>query len=758
MNQNLNLLCLTAALAVLGCSPSASNTSTPVEQPLSGHERMKLELKEIADDTPMFHPYLGSTDVERLSVPVKHAELHGETDKGFRLWESYYKLGKSEVRLGRLQQGIDHLEKAYEISKQINFNADMVVRDNIKSGVNANIKYKNQSRFYLGVAYLRLGETENCCAQNNSESCILPIKGGGLHTKTVGSTQAIRYFTEILEEKANLADANEQLEHKMSAKWLLNIAYMTLNRWPQDVPEKYRVDEDFFIEKEGFPTFKNIMPELALDTFNLCGGAIVDDFDGDHHLDVVTSTWDTQGNMKFFHNNGDGTFEDRTSASQLADFFGGLNMVQADYDNDGDLDIYVLRGAWLQESGEHPNSLLQNNGNGVFTDVTFEAGLGEKRFPSKTAAWADFDNDGDLDLFVGNEATRRKAYASQLFQNNGDGTFTDVAREYGITQPMFAMGCSWGDYDNDRFPDLYVSTGFSNPKFALRDGGPNRLYHNLAGKSFDNVAEELNVTKPIAGFPTWFWDYNNDGNLDIYASCASGPVGVLVSDIRFGLNCLYQGDGTGKFENVAEKMKLDYPSQPMGANFGDINGDGFPDFYLATGNIQYSELRPNIMFLNVQGSQFENVTYSGGFGHLQKGHGVAFADFDSDGDQDVYVQLGGAWPGDKYNDALFKNPGFGNHWITVKLVGTTSNRSAIGARIKIDIIEGDKTRSIYKWVNSGGSFGGNPLQQNIGLGTAEIIKSIEVYWPTSDSTQAFTDVSLDQMILITEGSDEYQEF
>ena len=149
------------------------------------------------------------------------------------------------------------------------------------------------------------------------------------------------------------------------------------------------------------------------------------------------------------------------------------------------------------------------------------------------------------------------------------------------------------------------------------------------------------------------------------------------------------------------------------------------------------------------------MTYAGGFGHLQKGHGVSFADLDNDGDQDVFEQMGGAFPGDRFGNALYENPGFGSHWITVKLEGVQSNRSAIGARIRADVVDGREGRSIYRHVNSGGSFGGNPLRQTIGLGKASRIERLEVFWPTTGLTQTFTDLPVDRVIYIVEGEASY---
>lgn len=399
-----------------------------------------------------------------------------------------------------------------------------------------------------------------------------------------------------------------------------------------------------------------------------------------------------------------------------------------------------MRGAWLGENGLHPNSLLRNDGGLRFTDVTFEVGLGEKWCPTKTAAWADFDNDGLLDLYLGNETSESVSAPCQLFRQQPDGTFVDVAEQAGVADLVFSMGAAWGDYNDDRYPDLYLSLM-----------GPNKLYRNNRDGTFTDVATEAGVVDPDPSFPTWFWDYNNDGRLDIYVGCTSGTVGVLASDIRFEMMHLYRNNGDGTFEDVAEEAGLHYPASPMGANFGDLDNDGFPDFYLATGNTAYSEIQPNVMFHNRGGKHFDNVTMAGGFGHLQKGHGVSFADIDNDGDQDVYVQLGGAYAGDRFNDALFENPGFQNYSVTLKLEGTRSNRSAIGARIRLEIDEQGSKRTVHHQVSSGSSFGANPLQQAIGIGKAESIDRLQIYWPKSNTTQTFTNVAADRAYLVVEG-------
>jgi len=189
----------------------------------------------------------------------------------------------------------------------------------------------------------------------------------------------------------------------------------------------------------------------------------------------------------------------------------------------------------------------------------------------------------------------------------------------------------------------------------------------------------------------------------------------------------------------------------MGANFGDLDNDGFLDFYLGTGAPTYTALMPNLLYRNQNGRSFVDISSSSGTGHLQKGHGVSFADLDNDGDEDIFENLGGAVPGDKYNTVLFANPGHGNNWISIKLIGVKSNRAAIGAKIKLTLQEaGTKLAIRYREVSSGGSFGSSPLMQHIGIGKATRIASIEITWPTSRTRQEFNNVLPNQFIEIKE--------
>ena len=687
------------------------------------HQQMQSMLIEVQSRTPYENLFLGDADYRQATD--KLATANTTSDQIASLWSRAPKA----LRLGKTDEAIADYERVRSLMSQVgNSMGEAKLRE-----------FEVDLHYALAIAYMRKGETENCVHCRTGESCILPIRGTGLHKQQNGSKQAIENLLTVLDRSPD----------HLPARWLLNIAHMTLGTYPDAIPAPFLIPSKVFESEMSFPKFNNIAADVGLDTFGLAGGTIIDDFDGDHLLDIIVSDWNVTAELRYFKNNGDGTFTERGHEAGFAGIFGGLQIRQVDYDNDNDLDILVLRGGWMEVGSLCPNSLLENNGRGEFRDVTLKAGLGDIHLPTQTAEWADFDNDGLVDLYIGNEKS-----PNQLFKNQGGGRFVDIATSAGVADSSFTKGVSWGDFDNDRFPDIYVSNL----------NGPNRLFRNNHDGTFRDVANELNVAGPHASFPVWFWDFNNDGVLDIFVGgydLSEGIQGFVADTLcipnKAERDQLYQGDGHGGFTNVSESTGVARVTLPMGSNFGDMDGDGFLDYYLGTGYIDYDALIPNRAFLNRGGKRFQDVSAAAGLSHLQKGHGVAFADIDQDGDNDIFIVLGGAYPGDGFTRALFQNPGFGNHWITIKSVGTITNRGAIGARIRVVVDDHGTQRSIYRTVNSGGSFGGNPLRQHIGIGAAEKIELIEVSWPTSNSVQEFRNVAIDQFIEITEGKSNFRQ-
>jgi hypothetical protein len=217
---------------------------------------------------------------------------------------------------------------------------------------------------------------------------------------------------------------------------------------------------------------------------------------------------------------------------------------------------------------------------------------------------------------------------------------------------------------------------------------------------------------------------------------------------------LYRNNRDGTFSDVTQAARLNKVMLGMGLNFGDLDNDGYLDFYAGTGNPDLTTLIPNRMFRNASGKFFQEVTHSGNFGHLQKGHGIAFADINNDGTQDVFAQMGAAYTGDTAYSSLYANPGHGNHWLTLQLEGVQTNRGAYGARIKVTVRTAHGTRDIYKTVGPGASFGCNPRRQEIGLGKAEKIETVGIYWPVSRKTQTLQGLKPNSFYRIREDRDE----
>ena len=270
------------------------------------------------------------------------------------------------------------------------------------------------------------------------------------------------------------------------------------------------------------------------------------------------------------------------------------------------------------------------------------------------------------------------------------------------------------------------------------------------------MTKAAGLAEPIASFPCWFFDYDNDGWEDIFvcglpAECDPWSVSIWGNPVTVSTRDSIITTGTEPLPTWRRRSGLDTIVLGMSGNFGDLDNDGYLDFFIGTGEPYYTALVPNRMFRNDGGRRFQDVTTAGGFGNLQKGHGTAFADINNDGHQDIYHVLGGAYTGDKYYTALYANPGHDNHWVKLQLEGVESNRSALGARIRVIVSTATGERSIHRTVSTGGSFGANPLRKHIGLGDAESIKAIEIFWPTTGRTQRIPGVPMERFYKIKEG-------
>lgn len=502
------------------------------------------------------------------------------------------------------------------------------------------------------------------------------------------------------------------------------------------------------------------------------GGLGLLDYDGDGDLDVFLvngSTLDriaggtnVPGGPKngLFRNNGDGTFTDVTDKAGIALPNWGMGCVAADYDNDGDQDIYLT--AYGQ------NRLYRSNGDGTFTDVAVSAGVADSRW-STGAAFGDYDRDGYLDLYVANYLDRAsvlerktshpcqwkgldvfcgplglKGAPDVLYRNNGDGTFSDVTVEAGVPDNRCDYGFAvlFADYDSDGWPDIFVAN----------DSTPNLLYHNDGNGHFREVALRAGVAysqdgKEQAGMGAAFGDYDNDGRQDI-----------VVTNFANDYNTLYHNEGNGFFLDATLSAALGAGSLPYvawGVGFIDYDNNGLLDLFIANGHVypQIDRLnlaeetyrQPKQVYRNLGNGTFRDISDSLGPALEERNvsRGCAFGDIDNDGDIDVLVANLDHPP------TLLRNDG-GNaagHYLEIKLRGNRSNRDGVGAKVLIQVGGVTQTREVA----AGTSFlSANDLRLHFGLATATTVDLIEVRWP-SGAVDRLAGVPADRLLLVEEG-------
>ena len=462
--------------------------------------------------------------------------------------------------------------------------------------------------------------------------------------------------------------------------------------------------------------------------FMYIGGIVVADFNGDGYTDIyITNGIDTLGvdyPNQLYINNGNLTFTERALSAGVADMNEmnqGWGAVAGDIDNDGDMDIYVsnYKNDFF-DSFSSVNKLFLNDGNANFRDVTEAAGVGDPG-PSTSAAMADIDNDGFLDIYVLNRTQVKDDYANTLYRNNGDGTFTDITVASGTGDLGTGLAVGFFDYDNDRFMDIYVVNEFE------RDV----LYHNNRDGTFTNTESVLNI--PFgAGMGVDFSDIDNDGDQDIY-------IANLWTDF------LIMNNGDGTFSYDAATLPETDNTMAWGVTFFDYNNNGWED--VVNGSMiwpdNYGEV--NVFYLNNADGSFTETAASFGIAEGGDGRASAIADFNNDGYMDIIMMnvLRGNPMG---TPILYINNNIDYNYITIRLQGTFSNRNGIGAKIKVEA--GSSVQ--IKEVTAGSSFASmNTLDIGFGLMRAAIVDKITVYWP-SGNVQVLTNVTPNQIMTITE--------
>jgi hypothetical protein len=601
--------------------------------------------------------------------------------------------------------------------------------------------------FWLAVSYQRWAEADNCAVagheggQSPAGRCALPVSTP--YTRTHAAERAAAGFRRLLDRY----DPDNPLY-----RWLLDFTSMTLGRYPAGVPPRYRLSgpvQDLFYGAVGRArraeyahlSFSDRAPELNAAVNDAGKGVAVEDFDGDGYLDIVTGG--TFSDLRFLHNDRGRGFVDRTREIGLAGIDQPYMITAADYDNDGRMDLFV--GRPFQRF-----MLLRNQPSGTFADVTFETGLlagepkpGEAVFTT-ISAWADVDGDGYLDLFVGSFGVKipgakgllaGKPMSSRFFLNReirpGVRGFLDATKEYGLSgvvEDQVFLGATFGDFDGDGWDDLFLSSFSRNRSVLLR---------NVGGKRFE-ATDLVRSSRP--GFLASFVDVDHDGRLDIFwtsANTAFSAAKNVLSDTGASTHTILLQRG-GRFEDRPDLFRDRLAIGSMGASFGDLDNDGCYDFYLGTGDPESWFIMPSLMYIGESDGtrctgRAKNISMLGGFGTVQKGHGIVFSDFNEDGKQDVYSSLGGMWPADNWPHQLFVNESrLENTWVKIRLRGRRTNRFGVGATIRVRAATagGEEVVRYYHMDNKTG-FGSAPYLAHIGLARAVRIDAVDVYWPGS---------------------------
>ncbi len=592
-----------------------------------------------------------------------------------------------------------------------------------------------EAMLQLGLAEFRLGEADK--AAERFENIIQNYRRhsgayyylGVYHLRHGNLEKAVTNFKESLRLKPRDPET----------LWNLWTAYSKLGGYPEELPDEFKIIVSLTDNRQRITDnqLTDIAPDLKMDKVDGGRGSAWGDYDNDGDQDIVAVG--TYQPHALYRNNGDGTFTDVAAQAGIADPRGGWGSLFADYNNDGYLDLYITRGGW---SGAAENTLYHNNGDGTFTDVTHAAGVADPQ-SSFCAAWADYDNDGHLDLYIADGVIGDGA-ANVLYHNNGDGTFTNTAEFAGVADTGNSLGTAWGDYDKDGYIDLHV----------VNFGQSNVLYRNNGDGTFTDVTPTTGMNLPVTdAFVTFFLDVDNDADLDIFIS-NSGSFRAFIEGQITGAaphdgdrQVLYRNNGDGTFTDVTRESGLYHAFGAMGANFGDIDSDGYVDIYLATGAPQMGRLERDALFRNNGDGTFTDATFALGLGNIGKGHGVTFGDIDTDGDVDIYVPVGGAFIGDQWHNLFYQNTGTGNNWLNLRLVGGKSNRDGIGAKVTLHV--GDSV--IYREVSGGCGFGStNSLPLEIGLKAWTKVDVLEIVWP-SGQVDTHRNLSVNQRLVVTEG-------
>ena len=586
------------------------------------------------------------------------------------------------------------------------------------------------ARLELGRTFMKCGLLEEAVKELDIAAQTPSVARRALYESMVANYRLGQYATAM---HAGRLCLEHDLADDQARYWLWLTAQKT-NGYADVVPTAMRMQVVAGYHATNLE-FEDVAAEIGLDKTSGGRGTAVFDSNGDGTLDVLIAG--AHAGCSLYRNNGDGTFTDISTGSGLDKCVYAFAIAVGDYDNDGLPDLFVTGLGFFDGQG----ILLRNNGDGTFTNVTKAAGLNIWG-PAFTATWIDYDGDGYLDLFVVNNlgGLFNRKTPNRLFHNNRNGTFTEVTKAAGLQTLWPSLGAAWGDFRNIGRPDLFIS-----------NLGRAQMFHNNGDGTFTDVSRQAGIDTPAIGSVCLCCDIDNDGWLDIVQFTYSRPQDAIHT-LRTGQGPnggspmrVFRNNRDGTFTNIAPQLGLTGCWGTMSGAIGDVANNGYLDLFLGNGDARIDRTEPSILFEN-DGHHFHNVSFAAGLPFTGKGHGVNIADLAGDGRLHLIVGAGGLYPGDLLTTTVHRPKQLPGNYLNVRLVGTRSNRDAIGARLKLWA----GGREQHRLVSGGSGFGCLPYEQHFGLGELTQIDWLEIRWP-SNHWQRLDRPPINQTLRVVEG-------
>lgn len=586
----------------------------------------------------------------------------------------------------------------------------------------------NTFTYNVALAQILGGDRDNRNAGVDNKLFTLPIPKGIEVPHTEGYKAAVKLLESHLFKVSDDEDC----------KYLLNLAYMKLGKYPQKPFSGWRMSEDSFVDEMTIGTFREIASEIGLEAETQAGSIVVDDFDLDFDDDVLISSGGFNDSLRYFENIGNGQFVERTEDAGLSNIRGISNLSAGDINKDGLPDIYAMRGTYMGPFGKNGSlhDVVLLNRKGRFEDITPDH-MREWAAPTSMAFFRDMNMDGWLDIVAIPSTQQEGDQGVRVYYNNGKQDFTLAEDANGMEAKGDIAGAIITDFNQSSFQDSFYSIRKHQNKLYFNNGFVKKGAPQGSIWDIEEFSDDEEVISIKDAGPCVVYDANNDGwvdfinflNFDIPPSIIMKEADPMnMKGATMTPHILVNNMGTG-FIKHSLATGLDKTISVGGAAAADLNNDG--TFDLILGSRCPTEMAPtqSRVFINLPAQGFKEVTTSSGMGTLYKVSAIAVSDFDKDGDNDIFMATGGNFPGERSPLLVYQNPGNDKKWLGIKLVGIRSTSSPSGIKVVINVQTDEGPQKIYYFYNIDSGFGQGSSMHVIGLNDIRSIDNVEVFWP-----------------------------